>query len=297
VPPVLHGANHFLECQQARVDLPALSPRHFTRVLVVCTALAAGEVDQAQLAQRLHRAILGVESHQHGRVGPRRRRVSSRGRRRPRQPPTVAQVKKVFQVLAPVLGQAHQLQHPVAILQGSELLAVVEEVVELLAVDLVHGQRHPGPPLRSTSKDLMRSEEVDTALGGIHVLHTPVRRVLPAARAEQRERLARGRLAKAETRAGATLEDVAHEVRHGLLVELLGVVAFTVGGVVGEVVGVHVLGQVHLDLLLLDLDLAPGAIYGVCLTVGDGALADHDLHRVVQVLDIGKGRSLSPSEE
>uniref|UniRef100_A0A7S3CME7 Uncharacterized protein n=1 Tax=Strombidium rassoulzadegani TaxID=1082188 RepID=A0A7S3CME7_9SPIT len=134
---LVKGANTLLEAQKRLVDFGALGLPVLVIALAVLGALTASQVDEEELAALLHALLLDLDLSDG--VGATRGVVGLRGVRRPHLVTLLYQLKNLVVVVHELLSQPRDLDSVVFVLAQAQLLMVVEQIVELAAVDLVHG--------------------------------------------------------------------------------------------------------------------------------------------------------------
>mmetsp|Transcript_80624 Transcript_80624/g.261295 ORF Transcript_80624/g.261295 Transcript_80624/m.261295 type:complete len:330 (-) Transcript_80624:231-1220(-) len=284
---LVQRADALLQGQQGLVDLRAVHARLAVRVERVGPALAAGQVDEGDLAvlQWGPPAVLALvprvlEADLQDRVGPRGVHVRARDARGAAVQPELDDLHELLHVLHGVLLQADDDDVGLGVLAGVQDLPVVQQVEELAAVDLVEGDVDAEVAVllaAEAPEDVLRRQQEDA---GRPILLGDALALL-LVRPHHREGLSAASLPVREARALGTVKDGVDDRPDARAVELLIRDRLVEGLVEEEVVLLNVAREVDLELgLAHDHGTVPAEhhvlLLRLRLTAVHGSLPDHN---------------------
>lgn len=139
------GSDALLEAEQGLVDLSTLSLTVLAVALAILGTFTTGQIDEEELSTLSHSLFLDLDLCDG--VTPTGGIVGLGGMRCPHGIALLDQVENLIIVVHELLLETSDLNHIIFVLSQTELVVLVQKVIELSSVDLIHGHGDSEIPL------------------------------------------------------------------------------------------------------------------------------------------------------
>lgn len=134
---LIQSSNTFFQRQKRFINLSSINFGLFIGINSICTSLTASQINETHLGVQL---VIVHELHHHDGVGAGRLRVGAGGALGAQLHPTLQTLHDVFNGVATLLGQVHDVDRLVLVLATGEFGTVVQQVLQFAAINFVEGQ-------------------------------------------------------------------------------------------------------------------------------------------------------------